>query len=374
MCLIVVKPKGIDLPKSTYLKHAAKRNADGQGMAYLKKGENIVKLKKDFKEVDDLIKFMDENITKEDDLIIHFRFATHGLKDEGNRHPFPLTKNKSLLRKTELTCKSAVAHNGVLTQYSKSDDSQLSDSQHFVLEILSDSMIKENFERDSIQILINDFLNGDRLAILNNKGKIWLFGDFSEEDGISYSNSGYKPYEYTTHVNNKGFHANINGFSHWGNFENDLLEDQSKNKQKKIPNDDGLNMSCNCEGCGKWKKVKFCDYKSQQYILCKRCRKRARKNKLVLRIKEEVNCCEKEETIKNKSQLNVSEFLQGGQTPEHTETLMNDKNSLYYCASCRELFIYKELNIVLGGSCVICTKCKEKMKEDPDQALLFSTE
>ena len=117
MCMIVVKDKGVKLPKDEYLKNGASKNSDGIGICYRKKGEKKVTIKKDFKDVNALNKWLKENIGEEDQLIIHFRLATSGKRDAGNRHPFPITENKLLLRKNNLKKRFAVAHNGVINKY-----------------------------------------------------------------------------------------------------------------------------------------------------------------------------------------------------------------------------------------------------------------
>lgn len=347
MCLIIAKPKGTDLPKESYLKHAAKRNSDGQGLAYLKKGEHLIKLKKDFKDVDSLIDFINKNITKEDDLIIHFRLATHGLVDAGNCHPFPITKNKTLLRKTELECKHIVAHNGVLTQYGKVEDIELSDSQRFILDVLSESAIKENLDKSGVQVLINEFLNGDRLVTLNNKGEMLLFGDFKEEDGISYSNSMYKP--IITYINYNRTAEYENG--HWMGYGFNHQSSPHIGKNTKQNQNEGANITGHCEGCNKWKKLKISDYKDKKYILCKRCRKKAKKNKLNLYIETK------------KKGLDVETFLK--------ESLENEKG-IHPCHSCRVDYPVEELELVMGTS-LVCPSCVSKMKNDPEQSVLFDT-
>lgn len=320
MCLIVVKPSGIDLPKEDYLKRGYRKNPDGLGVAFFKEGNRFVKIKKDFKKDEELIDYIKGNVSKEDLLVVHFRSATHGLKDEGNRHPFPLTKNKELLRKLEVDCKSAMAHNGVLSQYCERDKT-FSDSQKFVLEILSDPVVKHNLDRQSIQDLINDFLNGDRLAIINNKGELYLMGDFEEDEGIYYSNDGYKPpktFPTANIYNNKNRQSNYpyGRNNHWDSiygYQEKAIED-NRNKKK-----DYLVIS-HCEVCGKKKSLKNIEYKENRYMLCKKCRRKARKGTLQV----------------------IAKFL---------------------CASCRESFNTTDMELALNEF-LVCKKCKKDIDTD----------
>lgn len=196
MCLIISKLRDVILPKAEYLKNGVENNSDGIGVAYWKNGGNEVTIKKDFRNINKLIKWIPKNITKKDALIIHFRNATNGLADKGNRHPFPLTKNWKLLRKTNLTCKIAVAHNGVIFEYSI-NKAKYSDTQKFVMDILSDDKIKNNLSNRAIRKLIENFISNDRLAFLDNSGKITLFGEFEKHKNIFYSNGSYKKYKLT---------------------------------------------------------------------------------------------------------------------------------------------------------------------------------
>jgi predicted glutamine amidotransferase len=351
MCLIVVKPAGIDLPQDEYLREGAKRNSDGLGLAYLKNGENIVHIKKDFHLAQDLIDFIHTNITKDDNLIVHFRQATHGLKDEGNRHPFPICRNKDLLRKTEVDSKYIMAHNGVLSQYSRLDETELSDSQRFILEILSETAVKENLDKPGIKALISDFLNGDRLAILNNKGRIWMFGTFAEEAGCHYSSSGYKPYVYKEDYI-KNWRQSLEN-NHWSSYYNNLNNTTPRTRQnlshltdlenKSNSATSTQNIHGKCEGCQKQKAVKFQSYKGEEYLLCKRCRKRARKNSLIL-------------TFADKNTII---------TPTETNDIKE-----FPCVSCREYFPAEKLTL-LWDAYSVCEACIEIVKKDQNKPLLF---
>jgi len=190
MCLIISKPKGVALPIKKHLVEAEKNNPDGIGIAYYK-NNGIVRIKKTFRNVHSLYKFLKANITAEDILLIHFRIATSGKVDKGNRHPFPITLNKQLLRKEELSCRFAVAHNGVISQYG--GHKKYSDSQKFIIDILANKRIKYNLLDRSIQKLICSYISPDRLSILTYEGNLILLGKHIEDkDGCFYSNDSYE--------------------------------------------------------------------------------------------------------------------------------------------------------------------------------------
>lgn len=197
MCIIAVKPKGIKLPNKSTLYNCYRTNQDGIGVAYLKDGENLVNIKKDFATLKSFKKWLYKNISINDTAIIHFRFATSGLVDNGNCHPFPITNNVMRMREPNLRCKVAIAHNGVLNDYS--GHNKFSDTQKFISDILSSSAIKDNIFNPEIQKLIEHYIEGDRLSILNGQGDVALIGDWQESGGIHYSNGGFKPFGYQSY-------------------------------------------------------------------------------------------------------------------------------------------------------------------------------
>ena len=193
MCMIITKPKNVNLPKEEYLKTSYNYNKDGIGIMYLKKNSNTVRIKKDFKTYEEFLSFIKRNITKEDILVIHFRYATSGKVDKGNSHPFPIVRNRKLLRQLKVNCKYAVVHNGVISKYS--GHSKFSDTQKFIMDILADNSIKYNLHKKEIQKLITHYINNDRLVILNGEGNLIFIGEHEKaDDSCYYSNSGYRSY------------------------------------------------------------------------------------------------------------------------------------------------------------------------------------
>jgi len=239
MCLICVKYKDVALPDRQYLHNGYKNNPDGVGVALLKNNKNIVEIKKDFKDFDNFYKWVVNNINVNDLAIIHFRLATSGKTDMGNRHPFPITHNKILLRKTEVKCRFAVAHNGVLSDYSYKKEKKYSDTQKFILDILAD--LKYKIHNPAVQKLIEKYIISDKLAIIDSiRRDIILLGNYDYDNGIYWSNSGYL-YDKT----------NVKTY---GN---------AKTKPS-------------CELCESTRKVKWVS--KEKALLCKKCRKGLRKH------------------------------------------------------------------------------------------------
>lgn len=189
MCLIVVKDIGVKLPDKEKLHNGFINNSDGVGVAVLKPNKRVVYIKKDFIDFETFHTWVTENVGIDDLCVIHFRLATSGKVDSGNRHPFPITYNKNLLRKSTLYCKMAVAHNGILSDYSIKD-SKYSDTQKFVVDILAN--IKYKLDNTAIRKLVTSYIGNDKLAIIDGVNrKLILFGDFTKDESILYSNNGY---------------------------------------------------------------------------------------------------------------------------------------------------------------------------------------
>lgn len=242
MCLIAVKKQNKELPKKEYLKNGFLNNPDGVGIALLKSGRTLAYIKKDFKTFDDFYNWISVNVKKEDMLIVHFRLATSGKVDNGNRHPFPITKNKILLRKLELYCRFIVAHNGVISQYG--GNKKYSDTQKFIIDILAN--VKNKLNSKTVLKLIANYIGGDRLAIIDSINQcIILVGEFIEDEGICWSNTGFRT--------ERGSY-NRYSLSKW------------------IDEDD----EDFCELCGSKKKIRYDDY--VQLLVCKKCQRKLKKD------------------------------------------------------------------------------------------------
>lgn len=245
MCIIIAKDKNIALPDRDSLYNSYLHNKDGIGVAVLKSDYQKVMIKKDFKNFDLFYNWITENITTEDIAILHFRIATSGKVDLGNAHPFPITNNKKLLRKTLLYSNFAVAHNGVIAQYSYTK-SKYSDTQKFIIDILAN--IKYKLDNHAIIKLVESYIIGDKLAIIDSKQrKLILIGNYIEKNGLFYSNSSYR--------------------------EHKPVIVETINPYKNNPNNtiDKRDYLQYCDICNRNKKAYYMEYYS--CYICKDCRK-----------------------------------------------------------------------------------------------------
>jgi len=273
MCLIIAKNSKVNLPAIKYLKNANFHNPHGIGIAYWKHKSKKVIIKKDFKNIKSFIKWFKNNISKKDACVIHFRLATSGLIDNGNRHPFPLTKNGSIIRRQNFKCKIAVAHNGVVNQYSSykvgGENKNFSDTQLFIMDILQEPLIKENLDNKVIKKLLSDFVGEDRLAFIDDKGRIKTIGDFEKHRNIYYSNDKYKQKIVRENKNINFVRSRVRAWELNSDF---MFEGK-------------------CEGCGKERMVSYERVGITSALLCGKCSAKF-KNSYEITNSRETICCD----------------------------------------------------------------------------------
>lgn len=167
MCVIIYKPAGKELPDNDILDRAHKRNPHGCGLvspSVFYKGLSYAAFKKHLKEC-----------TKEEPLLIHFRFATHGSVKKSNCHPFYDDETGTYFM-----------HNGVVGGVNPLDDT--TDSECVFRQILQPFIRKYGY--GSIEAMnVARYLSGrySKFAMLNNRDVI-LIGDYILYRGCYYSN------------------------------------------------------------------------------------------------------------------------------------------------------------------------------------------
>mgnify|MGYP001560333723 CR=1 FL=1 len=250
MCIIVVKPEKIALPKEKVLKNCFNSNPDGAGFAFTKNTTNYL-----FKGYFDFDKFYNDltaQVKKEYPCIIHFRIATAGKVDGGNCHPFPVTNKINILRQTKvITNKIMVVHNGIIQNESHY---KLSDTQVFIKDILSNKVIYDNiYDNPAIEKLIVNYGGSSKFAFLHTQKGILLLGDFIKDYNCYFSNNSYKnipilDYKYSDFLN----YYDYNKHSKCEDIDNYLMCDICQSPIKEPVNiieDDGGELLQICEEC-----------------------------------------------------------------------------------------------------------------------------
>ena len=197
MCIIVVKPSGKRLPSKQILSKCFSSNPHGAGFMYNNPqneyNSDTITIAKGFMDFESFY-YAITSITADNfynsDLVIHFRYATQGSINSKNCHPFPVSKKIKDLQAISCITTTGIAHNGVISFCSIPNKHDLSDTQIFIKDILSQvpqDQLKDNYPYEKTY---------SKFTILDKDG-FSLIGDFIEDDGIFYSNTSYIPYEYT---------------------------------------------------------------------------------------------------------------------------------------------------------------------------------
>lgn len=191
MCVILVKERGIELPTKDVLESCWKRNPDGAGFMF--NDCNKVVIMKGFMTFEEFyLRLQTANEfyhLKEKGLVIHFRIATSGLKDEGNCHPYPITNDNLDLRKSFIVTDLGIAHNGIIRNYN-GKDKVLNDTQLFIKNDLFElnSLDKKFYKNSIFQSMIERLIDGSRLVFLNEKGEIIKLGNWFQDGNYYFSN------------------------------------------------------------------------------------------------------------------------------------------------------------------------------------------
>lgn len=203
MCVIAVKPKGVDMIDRDTMKDMWDYNSDGAGFMYLD-NEGYVRIDKGYMKFEDFMKAVNATTeqlnAKDTPMIFHFRITTHGGTSPENTHPFPISTKEAHLKALDVKAHLAMVHNGVIS--SVDDEKTLSDTQVFIRDIVAPlSRFGDNFLKD-YEKLINYGIGSSKLAFLDSEGNITKFGKWQERDGVYYSNLNHVN-TYTSYYNER---------------------------------------------------------------------------------------------------------------------------------------------------------------------------
>lgn len=202
MCIICIKPAGVDMPDKATRARLWRRNPDGAGLMYPYKGS--VAIEKGFMTLNALekrIAYLSERMDlTSTTVIMHFRITTHGGTCPQNTHPFPCTSNVRNLRATHTRTNLGIAHNGIIPISTRPN---ISDTMEYIADVLAP--LPKGFNRNKRELKrIENEINGSRMVFLDPTGRFTKVGHwYTGEDGCLYSNAGfeapkiYEPRTYT---------------------------------------------------------------------------------------------------------------------------------------------------------------------------------
>lgn len=228
MCILAIKPSGVMNPSDTTLKEMFNRNPDGAGICYNAGGK--IKIIKGLMNVEAFIKAV-HSIPVDATALIHARISTGGGVCPELTHPYPLTNKYEELTATTLTIKDgfAVGHNGIFSGFTNSQG--YNDTVQFIGSVLKplNDMAKgcgKTILDKQLDTVINRLVTGSRLAIMDGDGNYQKYGSgWTEDNGVWYSNSSYKPYTYTYSYNS--------AYNKYGYYDYDDYKGLSWNNKEK---------------------------------------------------------------------------------------------------------------------------------------------
>lgn len=193
MCVIAIKPVGIELPAKNIIRNMWDNNYDGGGFMYAMNGQ--VHINKGFMKLrhfNKALRSMDKKYnTKNISMILHFRIGTHGKNSPENTHPFPVSGNINDLRKLNFKTDLAVAHNGVINI--KPSIKGISDTMEYIIKQLDPLYrLDPNFyKKEAGKEIIHNAINS-KMVFMDGQGNIETVGDFiKDKSGVLYSNTSY---------------------------------------------------------------------------------------------------------------------------------------------------------------------------------------
>lgn len=165
MCVIIYCPKGVATPSLSELRLAFKHNPNGCGFVTKSLHYKTLHFGAFYRQ----LKKRDIN----QDLIIHFRFATQGSVSVKNCHPF---YNRGYW----------FAHNGVLPI---ADNSDRTDSQIYFNKVVRPLISEYGWKSNEVrtELLLMAKRTGSKFVLMH-KGEVLKFGNFIKHEGRYYSN------------------------------------------------------------------------------------------------------------------------------------------------------------------------------------------
>lgn len=193
MCVIVYKPKYVDLPSESILRTCSIMNGDGIGYTFVS-GKDVV-IKKGYMNFEDFYKDLLEDYKKSNlkkhNLIIHFRIGTSGGLTKEKTQPFKISNSIKELNKIYVKNKKAsLVHNGILHDFTY--DAKNSDTQNYIKDFLQ-PLLESNI-KDKSKLIKASLEETSKIAILDHKDRATLYGDFIKYNGVYYSNNSFNYY------------------------------------------------------------------------------------------------------------------------------------------------------------------------------------
>lgn len=205
MCIICYTPAGVALPDKETFRTMFKNNPDGGGLMYTDGGGVVID--KGFFDVNAMYNAARAARAKypQTPVVLHFRISTQGGASAPLTHPYPVCGDYKRMRQLRTRAPLAIAHNGVISQYSApwSARSKLNynDTMTFTKDFVA-PLLRGRVkwytapDADALRVALRA-VSASRLAIMSADGHVELIGNFTINNGRYYSNDTYTPRVYT---------------------------------------------------------------------------------------------------------------------------------------------------------------------------------
>lgn len=177
MCVIIVCPRGVDIPSKKMLQQAKSINRHGFGFVSESKYFRSMDFEEFYREL--------KGVSKSENVIIHMRYATHGSVKLSNCHPF-FYKGFYF------------AHNGILDVRPIND---MTDSETAFRTKIFKYIIKYGYDSEKFDCKCRSLVGSSRFAFMRN-GDIKLIGAYYKIGGAYYSNLRFLSHDISSIVVN----------------------------------------------------------------------------------------------------------------------------------------------------------------------------
>lgn len=220
MCVVLICES--EKPSLEILTQCRNANSHGIGITWLNENN-----KAEYKKGIELDELYELTLKLSLPFVLHFRLASCGGKPELLCHPFEITRESEL--KLQGECDKTLVHNGHIQEYErllaaagiyieKNENNPMSDSRAI-------AMIAANNNEKFLHYLTGNFVIIDSL-----EKKIRMFGSFTEENGIHFSNMIWK---FRNHCNHHIFERGW--YDEHYNYNHEFITNNSKiNTQKEL--------------------------------------------------------------------------------------------------------------------------------------------
>lgn len=210
--MLCVVPPNV-LPSREKLTYSAINNPDGFGFAIVVQSERRIIVEHTMNPDDAVNRFLEMRAKYPDDYALwHARYATHGITNLANCHPFYVVDDQTVL-----------AHNGVLPIDIPAGDTR-SDTRIFTEDVLAPMGGVKALDNPHMYNMIEEYTSGSKLCILTVDPRAeyqmyLIHSDKGAEDEskVWWSNDSCKPdYGYSRWIPSKAYDSFYPSYDHYG--------------------------------------------------------------------------------------------------------------------------------------------------------------